>query len=80
MLTWNFSEFVTRGGKEQESELPFHVYSLPRWTKFTVDFCRFTDVSEQQPIAQNWAFTCLSLPKSSSIRHLFQLLTWLKLT
>jgi len=53
MLTWNFSEFVTRGGKEQESELPFHVYSLPRWTKFTVDFCRFTDVSEQQPIAQN---------------------------
>lgn len=55
MLTWNFSNFVTRGGQEQESgALLFHDYSLPCWTKVTVDFCRLTDFSEQEPIAQNW--------------------------
>lgn len=54
MLPWNFSESVTRSGKERESgALVFHVYSLPRWTTFTVDFCRLTDVSEKEPIAQN---------------------------
>lgn len=54
MLTWNFSEFVARAGKEQElGALVFHVYSLPHWTKFTVEFCRSNHFSEQEPTAQN---------------------------
>lgn len=54
MLTQNFNEFVTRGGKEQESgTLVFHVYSLPCWTKCTIYLCSHIDFSEQKPIAQN---------------------------
>lgn len=38
-LPCKFGEFVTRGGKEQESgALICYVYSLPCWTKFTAHF------------------------------------------